>query len=123
MNFSNIENLTEVEVDLFAKRAMNDFDFMNELYNIGKSSTETYLSELDTAISESDIIHFRNIAHTLKSNVDLLGMVNIGKLLRVWIDEAHNGTIPINNDLLIVQNSINECLEVLNEFINKTKLY
>lgn len=120
-DFRNIQNLSYVEVDKFAQRAMNDIEFMKELIDIGKQSTETYIMKIDKTIDEADSEHFRDLAHTLKGNTDLLGMVNIGKILREWINNGKQGNIPTKEEVFEIKNAIIDGFKTLNEFINKTK--
>jgi hypothetical protein len=119
--FSNIQSLTYVEVDKFAQRAMSDIEFMKELLDIGKQSTENYILQIEKAIDEQDSEHFRDLAHTLKGNTDLLGMLNIGKILRVWINNGKQGVVPNKEEVIEVKDAINECFITLEEFINNTK--
>ena len=80
-------------------------DFINELIDAFLDDAPNMLNNMETALKENDVESFRRNAHSLKSNANTFGAMELGTLAKELEFMAKENNMDIGNRLEILKES------------------
>lgn len=80
-------------------KQMSGEDYINELIDAFLDDAPTMLAAMQTAIAAQDVESFRRNAHSLKSNANTFGAIELGKLAKELEYMARENNLNIGNKL------------------------
>lgn len=94
-------------------KQMSGEDFINELIDAFLDDAPTMISQMQVALTTNDVEVFRRNAHSLKSNANTFGALELGGLAKELEFMAKENNLDIGNRLEILQEVYNKVAEEL----------
>lgn len=94
-------------------KQMSGEDFINELIDAFLEDAPTMISQMQVALTTSDVEAFRRNAHSLKSNANTFGALELGGLAKELEFMAKENNLDIGNRLKVLQEAYDTVAEEL----------
>lgn len=96
-------------------KQMSGGDFINELIDAFLEEAPVMISQMHSALETQDVETFRRNAHSLKSNANTFGAVELGTLARELEMMGRENNLNIGNRLEDLKEEYKNVAEVLRE--------
>jgi HPt (histidine-containing phosphotransfer) domain-containing protein len=96
-------------------KQMSGVDFINELIDAFLDDGPNMISQMQTALAVKDTESFRRNAHSLKSNANTFGAIELATLAKELELMARENTLEIGNRLEILQEAFGKAAAELKE--------
>ena len=94
-------------------KQMSGADFINELIDAFLDEAPIMMSHMDSALETQDVESFRRNAHSLKSNANTFGALQLGALARELEMMSRENNLDIGNRLEVLKEEYENVAEVL----------
>jgi HPt (histidine-containing phosphotransfer) domain-containing protein len=96
-------------------KQMSGADFINELIDAFLDDAPAMISQMQAALETKDVESFRRNAHSLKSNANTFGAVELAGLAKELELMAKEGNLEVGNRLESLRVSLGKAAEELKE--------
>jgi HPt (histidine-containing phosphotransfer) domain-containing protein len=94
-------------------KQMSGGDFINELIDAFLEDAPNMLSNMQIALNTKDVESFRRNAHSLKSNANTFGAMELGELAKELEFMAKQNNLDIGNRLAVLRETYTKAAEEL----------
>lgn len=94
-------------------KQMSGVDFINELIDAFLDDAPNMVGEMQTALAAKDIESFRRNAHSLKSNANTFGAIELGTLAKELEFMAKENNLDIGDRLEVLKEALEKVSEEL----------
>ena len=89
-------------------KQMSGGDFINELIDAFLEDTPSMISQMEAALSSRDVEVFRRNAHSLKSNANTFGAIELGVLAKELEMMGRENNLNVGNRLEILKEAFQQ---------------
>jgi HPt (histidine-containing phosphotransfer) domain-containing protein len=98
--------MSTIDLEIFNElKQMSGEDFINELIDAFLEDAPTMISDMEAALASKDAEAFRRNAHSLKSNANTFGAVELGALARELEIMGRENNFEVGNRLEVLKES------------------
>jgi histidine phosphotransfer protein HptB len=101
------------EATFFELKQMSGADFINELIDAFLDDGPNMIQHMQTALAAKDIESFRRNAHSLKSNANTFGALELGALAKELEFMGKESNLDVGNRLEILNEAFGKVAEEL----------
>ena len=96
-------------------KQMSGADFINELIDAFLEDSPSMINQMQVALATRDVESFRRSAHSLKSNANTFGAIELAGLAKELEFMAKENNLEIGNKLEVLQEAFGKAAEELKE--------
>jgi HPt (histidine-containing phosphotransfer) domain-containing protein len=96
-------------------KQMSGADFINELIDAFLEDAPNMIQSMQTALDAKDVESFRRNAHSLKSNANTFGAMELGALAKELENMGKENNLDVGNKLEVLNEAFGKVAEELKE--------